>query len=229
MSFCSINYETLVGLENILGEKYFELGIRDTTLEKICSFTQLLKKKCTCTYMHSVRVGILCKEMGDYLCIDSNALFYAGLLHDIGKSKISTYLLEKKGSWTKSNKKKMESHVYETYNLLKGTFDFTAEVVMWHHKFQLESYPENMPVLLHNYSYKTQELIKQYGRLLAIADVYDALHRDTTHKAHGRYLSSSEIKDEMLLSNPDMVDLIEELYSAHVFESDIYADLQIHS
>ena len=204
-------------MDKRLIETFEKFSIDPLYKDKLDVFLNLLKKHSVYSYQHCIRVALLCTNIGDYLHIDSKALFYAGLLHDLGKYNTSTNLLNKRGIWTTNDKILMRSHVLDAYDLLKGTFDFTAEVIVWHHKFQSDSYPEIMPTLLHNYSEKTQDLIKYYGRLVAIADVYDALHRKNNRFGKIRNLNKAEIKEQMLLTNKDVLDLIEDLYIAGIF------------
>jgi HD-GYP domain-containing protein (c-di-GMP phosphodiesterase class II) len=58
----------------------------------------------------------------------------------------------------------------------------------------------------------------EYGRILAIADVYDALHRKNSKYGESKYLTDEEIKQKMLEGNTDRVDLIEDLYEAGIFQ-----------
>jgi len=74
-----------------------------------------------------------------------------------------------------------------------------------------------MPKPLHEYSEATRLLIPEYGRVLALADVYDALHRVNSRFGDKRQLADDEIKEKMLEFNPDRKDLIMDLYNADIF------------
>src|SRR3989344_5735384 len=103
------------------------------------------------------------------------------------------------------------------YRLLRGRFDFTADTMVLHHKFQANGYPENLPPQLHHYSDTTQELILEHGRVLALADVYDALHRENDKFGEKRRLTDSEIREQMFLLNQDREVLVVDLYKAGIF------------
>jgi len=101
------------------------------------------------------------------------------------------------------------------YRMIKDRFDFTAEIVLLHHYFQALGYPTKLPPFLHKYSEGAKVMIKLCGYLLALADVYDALHRDNGRT--GSPLSGEAIKIKMFEHFADQHKLIEDLYDAGVF------------
>lgn len=149
--------------------------------------------------------------------VDERALFYAGLLHDIGKCLTDPKVLSKTQSWSAEDAKEMEPHVMDGFRLLRGKFDFSAQILAWHHQFQRNGYPKELPPPLHPFSKGTEVAISMYGRLLALADTYDAFHRVNFQDGAVRKLSDEEIKKGMLERNPDQRVLVENLYTAGVF------------
>ena len=166
-------------------------------------------------FKHSIRVGLLAAKIANFCHHHGRTLFIAGTLHDVGKCEIPIEVLEKTVNWTVGDAAVMEHHVIAGYNKLRGHFDFSAEIILWHHKFQHNEYPETLPPHLHQYSAATVVLIAEYGRLLALADSYDALHRPND-KFDG-VMSGDRIKALMLEHNPDRTILIERLYQAGIF------------
>jgi streptomycin 6-kinase len=63
--------------------------------------------------------------------------------------------------------------------------------------------------------------IDLYARILALADVYDAMHR-INDATGGQALSGEEIRRRMLDSNPDQRHLVGELYAADILTTRIY-------
>jgi len=205
-----------VTLEERLKLAFDELHLSDEQRESIMAFLNLLKLKDLETYNHSIRVALVARNIARFMHLDEKALFYPGLLHDMGKLLTSLKTLRKTKEWTNDDAQEMKKHVLEGYCLIRGFFDFTAEVIKWHHRFQIHGYPENVPDLLHHYSEGTKTMILMYGRLLSLADSYDAMHR-INQASGGRPLSGQEIKERMLKLNPDQKILIEGLYNADIF------------
>lgn len=206
-------------LEDRLQCVFHELRVSEDETQAVCAFLEPLRKKDPIThthYMHSIRVGLLSRNIARFMHLDEKALFYAGLLHDIGKCLVCLETLGKTSQWTPNDTANMEAHVTDSYRFLRGRFDFTADIVILHHRFQAGAYPAVLPPPLHTYSEGTMVMIMLYGRMLALADVYDALHR--INSKFGA-LSGEEIKAKMLEYNPDQRRLIEDLYATGIFTS----------
>jgi hypothetical protein len=117
-------------------------------------------------------------------------------------------------------------HVMDGYRLIRGQFDFSAEVILWHHRFQHNGYPADMPALLHEYSQGTRVMIQFYGRLLALADGFDAFHRVNEKYTPVDGPVGEWIREKMLEHNPDQRVLVQELYDASVFTTYTYSETQ---
>jgi putative nucleotidyltransferase with HDIG domain len=168
------------------------------------------------TYEHCIRVGLLACAIGKFMGVDERALLFAGLLHDIGKALVLMSTLGKTKDWTEEDNREMEGHVTDGFRLLRGRFDFSAQVVSWHHQFQGNYYPKELPKPLHEYSKGTEVTIAMYGRILALADSFDALHRVNFQDGKVRARTDEEIKTLMLERNPDQAVLVGRLYEAGV-------------
>src|SRR3989344_7046229 len=210
--------DTTLNVELEFEEVMAELRIDDGAKESARSFLAILKQKSEQTYTHSLRVGLLARKIGRFMHLDEKALFFAGIFHDLGKSLTPLTTLHKKSGWTSEDTKIMESHVTDSYRLLRDKFDFSAEVVLWHHRFQKNVYPVELPSHLHVYSEGTRVLIMEYGRILAISDVYDALHRKNNKFEEGKELTGEEIRQKMLEFNSDRGELVEELYNVGILD-----------
>ena len=102
----------------------------------------------------------------------------AAMLHDIGKIGIKDSVLQKEGKLTDDEYKQIQKHVEITHNILEkihmsDDFKMIAEIACAHHeKFDGTGY----------YRYLSREDIPFGGRILAVADVFDAI----TSKRHYR-------------------------------------------
>jgi len=189
---------------------------------------------------HSYRVGLLASEIAEAIGIPTfhprnperegwqgpyditwdysapNALFFAGLLHDIGKALVPACTLCATEKWTDEDRKNMEPHVLDGFRMLRDRFDFTAHVIVWHHRFQSGGYPAELPEKLQPFSDEALEKAKEYGKLLMVADVFDAMHRINSATG-GVALTSEEIKTRMLKLHPELLgDLVSRLYEKGV-------------
>ncbi|MDP2598964.1 MAG: hypothetical protein Q8P49_03985 [Candidatus Liptonbacteria bacterium] len=92
--------------------------------------------------------------------------------------------------------------------MLHGIHEWTAHIIVRHHRFGPDPYPELPP--LPDYLVAKEELINTYARLLALADYYDAItHRDNDKFGGG--LSSWQKRDRCLRDNSDQAALIVKL------------------
>ncbi len=215
--------ETEMGSE-VLEQEFFSTciaqGIKHRDITAIKAFLAPLRNKNEVThihYLHSLRVGLLSAKIAPFLYLNPVPLLMAGALHDLGKCQVCQSTLCKSEGWTEHDAREVEQHVMDGYRLLRGRFDLSAEIILWHHRFQADGYPRVMPPLLHEYKEATKLLIVEYGRIIALADVYDALHRVNDKFGEKKQLSGTEIRQKMLEYNPDKVALILELYKAKVF------------
>lgn len=165
-------------------------------------------------YEHSMRVALSAVKIARTMGVDDEKpLFYAGTTHDIGKCNVPASQLNKK-PWTPEDAEALKEHPLVGYEWMRTQgFHVTAGIVILHHTFQTNAYPERIPqddvvppVLA--------ERIPVYGRILALADFYDACHRND-----GVVEPTSEsIRTKMYDCNPDMHDVITQLYAQGDFQ-----------
>ena len=208
-----------VPLDERLGDAFEQCHVSAEQAGKITSFLAVVRIKDDATYRHSVRVGLVASLIGEFMHLDAKALLYAGLLHDVGKALTPLSTLQKTDGWTPRDAEEMTRHVTDSFRMLAGVFDFSAEITLYHHRFQKNGYPETLPEPLHGYSEGTRVVFAFLGRVVALADVYDALHR--VNSKFGA-LDGGQIKARMIQFNPDQRRLVEELYEAGIFTTVIF-------
>ena len=108
---------------------------------------------------------------------EADLLKMASPMHDIGKVAIPDSILQKPGKLTEEEFELMKTHTEIGYNLLKNSkrriLKTAAIVAEQHHeKWNGKGYPHGL---------KGEE-IHLYGRITAIADVFDALGSDRVYK-----------------------------------------------
>lgn len=126
------------------------------------------------TFAHSLNVSVLLARFSHFLGQDEermHALALGGLLHDIGKTRVTTSVLNKPGKLNDHEYSHMKTHVALGAELLtRHDIPRAAlEVLTEHHeRFDGHGYPGN----LHGME------ISEAGRMAAIVDVYDAISSD---------------------------------------------------
>lgn len=108
---------------------------------------------------------------------EANLLALASPMHDIGKVGISDSILNKPGKLTLEEYETMQSHAISGYEMLKHSsrpiLKTAAIIALQHHeKYGGGGYPQGL----------SGEEIHLYGRITAIADVFDALASDRVYK-----------------------------------------------
>ncbi len=152
--------------------------IKETQEDVIHKLSNATKFKDPETKQHIVRVGLYCAKIAEYLGLSKNEIEeikLAAPMHDIGKVGISDEILLKNGKLTTDQFDTMKKHTEYGYEILdNGSSDLleSAKIIALEHheKYDGSGYPHN----------KKGENITLYGRITAVADVFDAL----TSKRH---------------------------------------------
>ena len=128
------------------------------------------------TYLHSLRVGILSAEIAFYTGLNSCSLVWGGAMHDVGKALLKDPKIVKKNTgFTAEDYEQIKEHVILGFNALVAEgFLFTAHIVKYHQRFGSYPYPKHIPELPSFWQGRDREF-QIYGRVLALADFYDAL------------------------------------------------------
>lgn len=141
------------------------------------------------TYRHSVNVGIIANRIGNFLCLSEkqvSLIKYAGLLHDIGKTKIDLKILNKPGKLTS-----------EEFTIIKKHTEYGVKI--------LSSYPWTKPFLQlvnshherwdgNGYNGIHGRDIPMGARILALADAFDAM---TSCRSYSQIKSMDQIINEL--------------------------------
>jgi hypothetical protein len=115
---------------------------------------------------------------------------HAAPLHDVGKVAIPDAILLKPGSLTAEERAIVETHAEEGHRLLRGSsssiLDMGATIALSHHeRWDGAGYPRGIAA----------ENIPIEGRIVAIADVFDAL---TSHRVYRKAFSVEKAVEMML-------------------------------
>ena len=123
---------------------------------------------------HSERVARLSVDIGKSLSLSKNELKmlnYAATLHDVGKIGVKDAILLKPGEFTLEERNEMDKHVVYTKEILDEVY-FTKDfkliptiAAMHHERLDGTGYPYNL----------NAEQLNILGRIIAVADIFDAL------------------------------------------------------
>lgn len=145
-----------------------------------------LKSTSDYIYTHSINVAIYSMLIGRWLGLQEakiKDLIQAGLLHDIGKIKIPSSILNKEGKLLPGEYDVMKTHTILGYEMTKDIDELSHNI--------------KLPVLLHHeredgsgYPFELKgNKLNLYTKIVAIADVYDAI---TSSKLYGKKFSPFE-------------------------------------
>lgn len=133
------------------------------------------------TYNHSVNVAFYSMLLSNWMDLSgcqAEKAVQAGLLHDLGKTKIPYDILNKKGSLTREEFDVVKEHTilgYELVNRIEGLDQGIKTAVLLHH--------ERMDGSGYPYRYKPEDKeFNIYSKIVAIADVFDAMTSDRVYK-----------------------------------------------
>ncbi|MGE5707811.1 MAG: HD-GYP domain-containing protein, partial [Bacteroidota bacterium] len=131
------------------------------------------------TFQHSVNVCLLAVIIGKKLKLPTNNLedlALGALLHDLGKMEIPSIILNKPGKLTEDEFDQVKNHPRAGFDATSGNPFISAHakaVILQHHeKFNGTGYPKGLQ----------GNNIHMNGRIVAVADVYDALTSDRPYR-----------------------------------------------
>lgn len=130
------------------------------------------------TYIHSLNVSLICSVFAGWLKMskeETRILTQAGLLHDIGKMLIPKHIIAKPSRFTEDEFEEMKMHSIKGYKALKDlNLDIRVKYValMHHEKCDGSGYPNG---------FKSNQ-IEDFSKIVAIADVYDAMTSNRTYR-----------------------------------------------
>ncbi|TOC11978.1 hydrolase [Vibrio parahaemolyticus] len=166
---------------------------------------RIVDAKSPFTYQHSQKVAELSRYLAGKLGLDEHdqeMLFIAGLVHDIGKLKTPDEILHKEGALSKQEYTRIKRHTIDTQLALHKVFP-NAKIAEWasnhHERLDGSGYPYH----------KTSEELDIPSRIIAVADVFQALSQDRPYRGRMSQTQIAEIMDDLIEQNK---------LCAHVYE-----------
>ena len=143
------------------------------------------------THGHSTRVAALSRQIAKeagYSEKDCEQIYFAALLHDVGKIGIRDEIINKKGRLTQEEFEQIKQHPILGYQILSSIKQSPALSVgaHYHHeRFDGSGYPDGL----------SGESIPETARIIAVADAYDAM---TSSRSYRGKLSREKTRAELI-------------------------------
>lgn len=153
---------------------------KEIILQSMNTFVSFIDAKDPYTKGHSQRVAAVAAELGKRMGLDEtdvDHLYYAGILHDAGKIGIPDDILKKVGILSPDEFKVIKRHTVIGGQMLDGftSIEEIREGALYHHeRFDGNGYPQGLK----------GEDIPLFGRIICVADSYDAMARDRCYRKH---------------------------------------------
>jgi len=201
----TLEYELKYKVDRLLTE------LEETQVEMIFILTELMESTSDETGKHIKRVAEYSRLLAHYhpsvSAEDANILYHASPMHDIGKIAVPPAILHKQGKLTREEFTIMKSHTTKAHEFLgvsSRKIMKAADIIAYEHheKWDGTGYPRGLK----------GENIHMFGRIVALADVFDAL----THKRVYKDAWSVEDAVQYILDakgthfDPLLVDIFEE-------------------
>ncbi len=174
--FCMYSVRSISGAEQRRQESLEQIKQLNTNI--IRSLASTIDAKDRYTSGHSQRVAnyavMIAKRMGKSEA-DQRVIYYAGLLHDVGKIRIPEAVINKPGRLTEEEMDAIHVHSVSGYDILIDIYDDEriCQCAKYHHeRYDGTGYPNGLE----------GENIPEIARIVAVADSYDAMASDRGYR-----------------------------------------------
>ncbi len=143
------------------------------------------------THGHSTRVAALSRRMAEeagFSAHDCDQIYFAALLHDVGKIGVPDEIINKEGRLTDAEFEQIKRHPLLGYQILSSIRQSPALSVgaHYHHeRYDGKGYPDGL----------RGEEIPETARIIAVADAYDAMNSTRSYRGQ---LSPEKTRRELL-------------------------------
>ena len=159
--------------------------------ETAIALASAIDAKDTYTQGHSARVAKYSRmiaSMSGKNEDECDDIYYAALLHDVGKIGVPNHIINKKGRLTSEEFDVIKSHPVIGYQILSEISDFPdlSIAARYHHeRFDGKGYPDGL----------LGQDIPELARIVSVADTYDAM---TSNRSYRKQMSQEAVREEFL-------------------------------
>ena len=164
--------------------------LRRMNINIIRSLASAIDAKDRYTSGHSQRVADYAVRLAQKLGKPEDfrqILYYAGLLHDVGKMRVPDSVINKPGKLTDEEFEQIKTHPVSGYHILRGIHkdERIAYGARYHHeRYDGKGYPNGL----------AGEDIPEIARIIAVADAYDAMASERSYRT---ILPQNVIREEI--------------------------------
>lgn len=174
--FCAIFARKINQYQRKEGESKERMDRMTTNIIRALAYT--IDAKDRYTSGHSQRVAdyslAIAKRMGKSE-EEQKIIYYAGLLHDVGKIRVPEEVINKPGKLTEEEFDQIKVHPISGYHILKDVHEDVriAYGAKYHHeRYNGKGYPNGLE----------GENIPEIARIIGVADAYDAMASDRSYR-----------------------------------------------
>jgi putative nucleotidyltransferase with HDIG domain len=141
-------------------------------------FSQIVDAKSPYTAQHSLGVARLSRYIARNMGISADncdKIEIAGLLHDLGKLRIPDEILDKPGKLDEQERRIINSHSFETFQILRNIKGF-EEIAMWAAHHHEEPDGSGYPFHVRNLDLPIE------ARILRVADIFQAMVQERPYR-----------------------------------------------
>jgi HD-GYP domain-containing protein (c-di-GMP phosphodiesterase class II) len=131
-----------------------------------------IKRKDNYVYHHALSCSVWAASFGRHLGLihdELTELTLAGLLFDVGKTRLPLEMLNMRGRFSDEDHAVMQTHVQHSLDILEKTSDISPKIIeavaTHHERHDGSGYPNGL----------SRDSIPIYGRILGLIDSYDAM------------------------------------------------------
>lgn len=159
---------------------YGTAGVSEVYIEKLFRFAAAADVFDKHTYVHVLRIGLFSHKLAELSGEDEtfcHDIKYAGMMHDVGKVGIPRSILKKRGSLEPDELDVMKTHAEIGADILgvpdNSIIAMARDIAMYHHEnWDGSGYPNGLQ----------GDEIPKSARIVAIADMFDALMSERSYK-----------------------------------------------
>ena len=165
--------------------------IRKLLVQSMNTLSNAVDAKDYYTNGHSIRVAEYSRLLAQRLGLSKDRqeeIYYAGLLHDIGKIRVPDSIIKKEGKLTDEEYEYIKLHPVSGYHILKeisASSDIAIGAKYHHERYDGKGYPNGLE----------GENIPEIARILGVADAYDAM---SSNRCYRKALPQDVVRAEIV-------------------------------